>query len=61
MNDEFPSSEQRRREAEARLDALLLEGLHSGDPIEGTPEFWKEQQRRLIERWRGHKPASGNA
>lgn len=60
MNDEFSPSEQRRREAEARLEALLLEGLHSGDPIECTPEFWKEKQRRLIERWSGRKPGPGN-
>ncbi len=39
--------------AKARLqktiDAALLEGLDSGDPIEVTPEFWEEQRRQLDE------------
>src|ERR1700694_1808002 len=29
------------REAEARLEALLLEGLASGDPIPLDEEYWK--------------------
>ena len=32
----------RAKEADARLEALLLEGLVSGDPIPSTPEFWRE-------------------
>jgi antitoxin ParD1/3/4 len=28
-----------KRRAEERLEALLLEGLNSGDPIEITPEY----------------------
>jgi antitoxin ParD1/3/4 len=32
------------------LDALLLEGLDSGEPIPVTQEYWEEKKRRLIER-----------
>jgi antitoxin ParD1/3/4 len=34
--------EAQKEEAEARLEALLLEGLASGDDIALTPEFWKD-------------------
>ena len=40
----------RTREAEEKLEAMLLEGIHSGNPIEGTPEYWAEKRRRLEER-----------
>lgn len=39
-----------RRRAEEKLEALLLEGLHSGDPIEITPEYWERKRKQLIER-----------
>jgi antitoxin ParD1/3/4 len=39
--------EDQKRRAEARLEALLLEGLNSGDPIEVTPQFWEEGRKRL--------------
>ncbi len=29
------------------LEALALEGLNSGDPIEASPAFWEEKHRRL--------------
>jgi antitoxin ParD1/3/4 len=32
----------KKRKAQERLEALLLEGLESGDPIPVTPRFWKE-------------------
>ena len=38
--------------AERKLEALLLEGLHSGDPIEPGPHYWAEKQRKLEERVR---------
>lgn len=40
----------RRRKAGERVDALLLEGLDSGEPIPVTPEYWEERKRRLTER-----------
>jgi antitoxin ParD1/3/4 len=39
-----------RRGAEERIDALLLEGLDSGEPIPVTPEYWEAKKRRLAER-----------
>ena len=39
-----------KRRAEEKLEALLLEGLNSGEPIEITPEYWEKKRARLIER-----------
>ena len=41
--------EERKRKAEERLEALLLEGLNSGDPIEVTEEWWQQKRAELIE------------
>jgi hypothetical protein len=38
------------QEAEDELQALALEGLASGDPMEAGPGFWEERHRRLDER-----------
>ena len=32
---------------EDELEALALEGLHSGEPIELGPGYWGDQHRRL--------------
>ena len=39
-----------KRRTEERIDALLLEGLDSGQPIPVTPEYWEEKKRKLTER-----------
>lgn len=39
--------EDQKRKADERLDALLLEGLDSGDPIVATPEFWTSLRGRI--------------
>ena len=39
-----------KQRTEERLEALLLEGLSSGEPIEITPEYWENKRRQLIER-----------
>jgi len=36
--------------AEEELQALALEGLNSGAPIEAGPGYWEEKHRRLDER-----------
>ncbi len=36
--------------AEERIDALLLEGLASGEPIPVTKEHWEEKKRKLTAR-----------
>ena len=39
-----------KQRAEQKLEALLLEGLNSGEPIEITPEYWERKRRQLVER-----------
>jgi antitoxin ParD1/3/4 len=39
-----------RRKAQDRIDALLLQGLDSGEPIPVTREYWEEKKRQLTER-----------
>lgn len=46
---ELIRADQKQR-LEARVDALLLEGLNSGEPIEVTPEYWEAKKRKLAER-----------
>ena len=41
-----------KRKAEEKLEALLLEGLNSGEPIEITESFWDEKRRQLSDRHR---------
>jgi antitoxin ParD1/3/4 len=38
-----------KRKVEERIDALLLEGVDSGEPIPVTPEHWEEKKRKLTE------------
>ena len=38
----------RKRRAKERLDALLLEGLDSGEPLPATPAFWDELKREAL-------------
>ena len=39
-----------KRRAEERLEALLIEGLESGTPIEVTAEYLQRKQQQIIER-----------
>jgi antitoxin ParD1/3/4 len=39
-----------KRKTEERIDALLLEGLDSGEPIPVTADYWEEKKRKLTER-----------
>jgi len=36
-----------KRQAEDRLERMLLEGLDSGKPINVTPDYWKGKKSRL--------------
>ena len=49
--------EDKKRLAKERLEGLLLEGLDSGEPVEATPEYWKELRARVRERAKKAKPA----
>ena len=42
--------DEQKRRAEEKLEALLLEGLNSGEPIEITPEYWEKKRKQLIQR-----------
>jgi len=43
-------ADQGRKEQE-RVDALLLEGLDSGEPIRASDEYWSQKKRNLIQRF----------
>ena len=45
-----------KRHAGEKLEAMLLEGINSGEPIEATPEYWEHKRHQLIER---HSRKSG--
>lgn len=38
--------------AQMKLEAMLLEGLDSGQPIEVTDEWWENKRTELVERLR---------
>jgi antitoxin ParD1/3/4 len=40
--------EDQKRRAKERLNALLLEGLDSGNPLPATPAFWDELKREAF-------------
>ena len=42
--------EDQKRRDEEKLEALLLEGLNSGEPIEITPEYWEQKRMQLMKR-----------
>ncbi len=44
-----------RKEARQRVDALLLEGLNSGDPIPVNASYWKELKAELHEEINNNK------
>jgi len=44
--------EDQKRKAEEKLEALLLEGLDSGEPIEVNAAWWKKKKDELLERHR---------
>lgn len=41
-----------KRRAQEKLEALLLEGIDSGKPIEITPEYWEKKRQQLVRRQR---------
>jgi antitoxin ParD1/3/4 len=42
--------EDQKRKAQERLEALLLEGLDSGQPIDVTDEYIQKKRAELLER-----------
>ena len=41
--------EDQKRKAEEKLEALLLEGLDSSEPIEANAAWWKKKKEELLE------------
>ena len=44
--------EDQKRKAEQKLEALLLEGLNSGEAMGTSPAYWKKKRQKLAERHR---------
>ena len=51
--------EDQKRRAKEQLDALLLEGLNSGDPVPSNAEFWTELKREAIAKLEARKKKTG--
>ena len=47
---ELIRADQQRQEAAVRIDARLLEGVDSGEPIVIAEGYWEEKKRRLAAR-----------
>ncbi|MEM9119455.1 MAG: type II toxin-antitoxin system ParD family antitoxin [Cyanobacteria bacterium P01_F01_bin.56] len=41
--------EQERVAQQEKIEALLIEGLDSGEPIEATDDWWAAKRARLVE------------
>ena len=50
--------QEQKRADQLKLEAMLLEGLESGDPIELTNESWKAIRQQAIERIEKRKSKS---
>ncbi len=46
--------QEQEKEAEKRIETLLLEGLDRGKPIEITEEWWENKRKQLINRLGNH-------
>lgn len=51
--------EDQKRRAQEKLDALLLEGLNSGDSIPVNAKFWSDLKKEALAKLRPRKKASG--
>lgn len=47
--------EDQKRRARERIDALLLEGLNSGEPIPADADFWTELKREAMVKLKARK------
>lgn len=43
--------EEQKRVAQAKLDAMLLEGLNSGESIEINDEWWEQMKTELVDKF----------
>jgi antitoxin ParD1/3/4 len=42
--------EDQKRQEQEKLEALLVQSLESGEPVEITPEFWEQRRQALLHR-----------
>ncbi|TYQ32086.1 type II toxin-antitoxin system ParD family antitoxin [Pseudanabaena sp. UWO310] len=42
--------QEQKRVAQEKLDAMLLEGLNSGESVEMTDELWDQMRSRLVDK-----------
>jgi len=49
--------EDQKRRARTKLDALLLEGLNSGDPVPMDAKFWAELKQEALSKLAGRRKA----
>ncbi|MGB3650117.1 MAG: type II toxin-antitoxin system ParD family antitoxin [Rivularia sp. (in: cyanobacteria)] len=54
MNHEYIPQKQKEIDNK-HLEALLIEGLESGKPVEINKEWWKKKQAELIQRLQKQK------
>jgi antitoxin ParD1/3/4 len=40
--------EDQKRAAQERLETLLMEGINSGERIEGGPDYWVKKRAKLL-------------
>lgn len=52
--------EDRKRKAKEKLDALLLEGLNSGDPIPVDAKFWANLKQEALTKLESRKKTASN-
>jgi antitoxin ParD1/3/4 len=45
------ATKEHKRHAQERLEALLLEGVNSGEPLEISPDYWERKRRQLVGRF----------
>ena len=50
--------EDQKRKAKERLDALLLEGLNSGDPLPVDGRFWADLKQEALAKLQSRKKAN---
>jgi len=50
--------EDRKRKAKEELDALLLEGLNSGDPVPADARFWAALKQEALAKLESRKKKS---
>ncbi len=44
-----------KRRAQEKLQALVFEGVKSGEPLEITPAYWERKRRQLVARFNRKK------